>query len=52
MRFQYRNRAGDRTLRDIRPHEARDGYLMAWCHLRGDERGFAVRGIEAVGLAE
>jgi predicted DNA-binding transcriptional regulator YafY len=52
VRIQYRNRAGNRTLRDIRPQEAGDGYVVAWCHLRGAPREFALHGIEAVGLAD
>ncbi|WP_214405695.1 helicase-associated domain-containing protein [Pseudonocardia lacus] len=52
VRIQYRNRAGNRTLRDIRPHHTDGAYVLAWCHLRGGEREFAVRGIEAVGLVD
>ncbi|HLU58226.1 MAG TPA: helicase-associated domain-containing protein [Pseudonocardia sp.] len=44
----YRNQAGNRTVRDIRPLQLYGAWLHAWCHLRGAEREFTVSRIEAV----
>lgn len=48
VRIRYRNAAGNRTTRDIRPRRVDDRRLSAWCHLRDDEREFRLAGIEFV----
>lgn len=48
VRIRYRNAAGNRSTRDIRPHHLYDRRLSAWCHLRDDEREFRLAGIEFV----
>jgi XPB/Ssl2-like helicase family protein/WYL domain-containing protein len=48
VRIVYRNRNGNRSVRDIRPHELYGPWLHAWCHLRSAEREFTVSGIESV----
>ncbi|MBC8092524.1 MAG: hypothetical protein H7Y15_11405, partial [Pseudonocardia sp.] len=52
VRIRYRNNAGNRTTRDIRPQSLFDRWLGAWCHLRGGERDFAVAGIEYVAAVD
>jgi hypothetical protein len=49
VRITYRNKAGNRTVRDIRPQELYGRWLRSWCHLRTAEREFTVSGIETVG---
>lgn len=48
VRITYRNKDGNRTVRDIRPEELYGRWISAWCHLRAGEREFSVAGIEAV----
>jgi hypothetical protein len=48
VRINYRNKEGNRTVRDIRPQELYGRWLNAWCHLRSAEREFTVAGIESV----
>jgi hypothetical protein len=48
VRIVYRNKEGNRTVRDIRPQELYGRWLNSWCHLRSAEREFAVAGIESV----
>ena len=48
VRISYRNRAGNRTVRTIRPEDLDDRWLSSWCHLRRAQREFAVSGIESV----
>ncbi len=50
VRISYRNKDGNRSVREIRPQELWDRWLTSWCHLRDGERDFAVAGIEAVAL--
>ena len=49
VKIVYRNKEGNRTVRDIRPQKLYGRWLTSWCHLRSAEREFAVAGIEAVG---
>ncbi|MGH3612671.1 MAG: helicase-associated domain-containing protein [Pseudonocardia sp.] len=51
VRIRYRNKEGDRTVREIAPQELCGQWVSSWCHLRSGEREFAVAGIEAVGPA-
>lgn len=48
IRITYRNAAGNRTVREIRPQQLFGRWIRAWCHLRSAEREFSVAGIEAV----
>jgi hypothetical protein len=48
VRITYRNKDGNRTVREIRPRELYGRWISAWCHLRSAEREFSVAGIEAV----
>jgi hypothetical protein len=48
IRITYRNKVGNRTVRDIRPQELYGRWLRSWCHLRSEEREFTVSGIETV----
>lgn len=48
VRIEYRNKAGNRTVRDIQPHELYGRWLSSWCHLRSGQREFSVAGIESV----
>jgi hypothetical protein len=48
IRITYRNKVGNRTVRDIRPQQLYGRWLRAWCHLRSAEREFTVTGIETV----
>ena len=50
VRIHYRNRAGNRSVRDIVPRELNSQWLDAWCRLRADTREFSVSGIEAVSV--
>ena len=51
VRISYRNRAGNRSVRIIRPEDLYDRWVSSWCHLRGAQREFAVSGIESVSPA-
>jgi hypothetical protein len=51
VRIAYRNRAGNRSVRTIRPEDLYDRWVSSWCHLRGAQREFAVSGIESVSPA-
>ena len=51
VRIAYRNRAGNRSVRTIRPDDLYDRWISSWCHLRGAQREFAVSGIESVAPA-
>jgi hypothetical protein len=44
----YRNAAGNRSVRAIRPQQLYGRWLSSWCHLREAEREFTVSGIESV----
>jgi hypothetical protein len=44
----YRNAAGNRSVRPIRPQQLYGRWLSSWCHLRTAEREFTVSGIESV----
>ena len=48
VRISYRNRAGNRSVRTIRPEILDDRWVGSWCHLRGAPREFAISGIESV----
>lgn len=48
VRITYRNSAGNRTVRVIRPQELYGRWISAWCHLRSAGREFSVAGIEEV----
>ncbi|WP_246106707.1 WYL domain-containing protein [Pseudonocardia kunmingensis] len=48
VRIGYRNQAGNRTVREIRPQQLYGRWLHAWCHLRSAEREFTVSSIESV----
>lgn len=48
VRIEYRNKTGNRTVRDIQPHELYGRWLSSWCHLRSGQREFSVAGIESV----
>jgi Helicase conserved C-terminal domain len=48
VKIVYRNKDGNRTVRDIRPQVQYGRWLSSWCHLRSAEREFAVAGIESV----
>jgi predicted DNA-binding transcriptional regulator YafY len=48
VRITYRNSAGNRTVRVIRPLHLYGRWISAWCHLRSADREFSVAGIEAV----
>ena len=51
VRIAYRNRAGNRSVRTIRPEDLYDRWVSSWCHLRRAQREFAVSGIESVSPA-
>jgi hypothetical protein len=51
VRISYRNRAGNRSVRTIRPEDLYDRWVSSWCHLREAQREFAVAGIESVSPA-
>jgi XPB/Ssl2-like helicase family protein len=51
VRIAYRNRAGNRSVRTIRPEDLYDRWVSSWCHLRGAQREFVVSGIESVSPA-
>jgi hypothetical protein len=49
VQIVYRNKEGNRSVRDIRPLKLYGRWLSSWCHLRSAEREFTVAGIESVG---
>ena len=51
VHIRYRNKDGNRSVRDIAPERLVDRWVHAWCYLRSGEREFALRGIESVGPA-
>ncbi|MEN3268831.1 helicase-associated domain-containing protein [Pseudonocardia sp.] len=51
VRIGYRNKDGNRTVREIRPQELYGRWISSWCHLRSGEREFSVAGIESVSPA-
>ena len=51
VHIRYRNKSGNRSVRDIAPIRLVDQWLQAWCYLRSGEREFTLRGIESVGPA-
>jgi len=44
----YRNKAGNRTVREIQPRQLYGRWLDSWCHLRDGQREFTVANIESV----
>lgn len=44
----YRNKAGNRTVREIQPRQLYGRWLESWCHLREGQREFTVANIESV----
>lgn len=48
VRIAYRDKNGSRTVREIRPQQLYGRWLDSWCHLRDDQRDFAVANIESV----
>ncbi|WP_045877012.1 helicase-associated domain-containing protein [Pseudofrankia sp. DC12] len=46
--ISYRNKTGNRTVREIQPRQLYGRWLDAWCHLRDDQRDFTVANIESV----
>lgn len=51
VRIDYRDRSGEVTSRIIEPIDLDQWLLVAWCHLRGEERTFGLDRIEAVSPA-
>ena len=49
--ISYRDRNGKLTVREITPEQFSGRWLDSWCHLRDDERQFAVANIESVEAA-
>ena len=48
VKIGYRNAAGEFTVRIVEPVDLDQNRLVAWCHLRTEERTFAVDRIESV----
>ena len=48
VRITYRNKEGNRTVREIAPQQLYGRWVSSWCHLRSGEREFSVAGIESV----
>ena len=48
--ISYTDSGGTTTQRTIEPIELTDGMIVAWCHLRGDERNFVVSRIRGVAI--
>jgi hypothetical protein len=48
VRIAYRNKAGNRSVRDIAPRQLYGRWISSWCHLRSAEREFTVANIESV----
>ena len=46
----YRNRAGNRSARIVRPQQLYGRWMVSWCHLRSAAREFTVSGIESVSV--
>ncbi|UJW35009.1 helicase-associated domain-containing protein [Saccharothrix sp. AJ9571] len=44
----YRNKTGNRTVREIQPNQLYGRWLVSWCHLRDAQREFTVTNIESV----
>jgi len=44
----YRNKTGNRTVREIQPCQLYGRWLDSWCHLRDAQREFTVANIESV----
>lgn len=44
----YRNKTGNRTIREIQPRQLYGRWLDSWCHLRDAQREFTVANIESV----
>ncbi|MFC4107369.1 helicase-associated domain-containing protein [Micromonospora zhanjiangensis] len=51
IKISYRDSAGDYTVRIVEPVCLDGRLLVAWCHLRADERNFALDRIESVAPA-
>ncbi|MEV1288670.1 helicase C-terminal domain-containing protein [Micromonospora sp. NPDC049679] len=51
VRIDYRNASGGFSTRVVQPMEVERHLLVAWCHLREEERAFALDRIEAVSPA-
>jgi len=49
--ISYTDSSGTTTERMIEPIELADGMIVAWCHLRSDERNFVVSRIRGVVIA-
>jgi hypothetical protein len=50
VQIVYRNRAGNRSARVVRPEELYGRWMASWCHLRSGAREFTVSGIESVSV--
>jgi hypothetical protein len=46
--ISYRNKTGNRTIREIQPRQLYSRWLDSWCHLRDAQRDFTVANIESV----
>ncbi|MFI6026144.1 helicase-associated domain-containing protein [Amycolatopsis magusensis] len=44
----YRNKTGNRTVREIQPNQLYGRWLVSWCYLRDAQREFTVANIESV----
>jgi predicted DNA-binding transcriptional regulator YafY len=44
----YRDKNGNRSIRQIQPREVYGRWLDSWCHLRNADREFTVANIESV----
>jgi hypothetical protein len=51
VKISYRNASGDFSIRVVEPIGLERHLLVAWCHLRDEERAFALDRIEAVSPA-
>ncbi|SDY70666.1 Helicase conserved C-terminal domain-containing protein [Micromonospora pattaloongensis] len=51
VRINYRNAGGDFSVRVVEPTEVERHLLVGWCHLRDEERAFALDRIERVSPA-
>lgn len=47
-RLRYRSQAGRITVRVVSQIDVEDGYLFAWCHLRGEMRSFRLANVLGV----
>lgn len=47
----YRNKMGNRTIREIQPRQLYGRWVSSWCYLRDAEREFTVANIESVAPA-